>query len=116
MIAISDHFTILNALNFTNRCYFFSFIKRRDMNFLLKLFVLGVSAQLGLTFVSFVPETDVWFLLRTRDRAIGGEEIFTYGGKDKLEGSTFNPSKLTVFQIHGFMEDRTVKQHTQLSM
>lgn len=76
---------------------------------------LLLSYHHGLKAENFVGERDVKFLLRTKGRDFADQEVFQYDKRDEVEKSSFDPSKPTIFVIHGFLEGPEVKHHIMLS-
>lgn len=63
----------------------------------------------------FVPERDVYFLLRVRNRSFDDDEVFNFESRENIKSSVFDTTKLTSFQIHGYMGNRNMKIQLMLS-
>ncbi|KAG5672356.1 hypothetical protein PVAND_002489 [Polypedilum vanderplanki] len=82
------------------------------MKCLFKILVLTI---IGFSF-GWVPENDVFFVLRNKKSEFGKEQVFTYETREKLiESKEFDPSKPVIFHVHGFNENRKIKEHKLLS-
>jgi hypothetical protein len=80
--------------------------------FILLIFVCSVKAQVS---PLFVPEKDVFFLLRVKNQSFDDGEAFNYQNRESLKSSEFDASKPTVFQVHGFMGGPKMELQTILS-
>ena len=64
---------------------------------------------------SFNAERDVFFLLRVKNWQERIEERFHLETKSEILQSSYDPSKPTTFQIHGFTENHMMPHHNDLS-
>lgn len=64
---------------------------------------------------SFTAETDVLFFLRIRNRGFDESEEITFSTKEEISNAAFDPKKPIIFQVHGYLEDRHMPHHSQLS-
>lgn len=64
---------------------------------------------------SFYAEKDTLFILRTRGRSFSESDVLTFDGKEEVANTVFDPSKPTVFHVHGFLENQKVEHHIKLS-
>lgn len=64
---------------------------------------------------TFNAERDVVFLLRVKSRDFQDEEVFRYETRDAIRESSFDSTNPTTFLVHGFMEDRQIPHHLELS-
>jgi hypothetical protein len=63
---------------------------------------------------NFDPKSDVYFLLRIRDRPFNNEDSFTLKTTGRIGNSAFNSNKPTTFVIHGYLEDRIAEHQMVL--
>lgn len=85
----------------------------------LKIFLaLGLIVKLTLANIfpsEFDAEKEVKFLLRLKNKSFNDEAVFDYEGRALVGESLFDKSKPTTFLIHGYMENRRLKHHLDLS-
>lgn len=64
--------------------------------------------------LSFTAEEDTKFILRTRGRLFSEADILTFNTKGELANTVFDPSKPTVFHVHGWFENQASEVHLKL--
>lgn len=86
--------------------------------------LLHIVLLIALTFIEnsfgffsrpFNAEKDTLIFLRTRARSFSESEIIKFDDKEELANTIFDPSKPTVFHVHGFLESQKVEHHINLS-
>lgn len=80
-------------------------------------FVVNFLIEFSFCFLSspFYAERDAIFLLRIRNRTFDKSEELTYETKETIESSAFDKEKSVIFHIHGYLENRDIKEHLMLS-
>lgn len=71
------------------------------------------SSSMGGT--EFFPESDIFFLVRSRSQPFNDDGILTLQTKENIAKTSYNTSKPTTFLIHGFVENRRAQLHLLLS-
>lgn len=81
------------------------------------LFVANFLIEFTFCFLSpsFSAESDALFLLRVRNRALEDSEEFTFDTKDRTVNTAFDKSKSIIFQVHGYLENKKIEAHKNLS-
>ena len=63
----------------------------------------------------FNAEKDTLIILRTKGRSFSESEIIKFDEKEEIANTVYDPSKPTVFLVHGFLENQKVEHHINLS-
>jgi hypothetical protein len=80
------------------------------------LFVVNFLIDFSLGFFgSFHAESDAFFLLRIRNRSFNDSESLIFEAKEEIANSAFDKEKSVIFQVHGYLENKDIKQHLALS-
>lgn len=66
-------------------------------------------------FGSFYGERDAIFLLRIRNRSFDESENLIFEDKEEISKSAFDKEKSVIFHVHGYLEDKDIKEHLELS-
>jgi hypothetical protein len=91
--------------------------KRLKMNNLIQIiFIVKLLVNFSFCFVgSFNAESDTVFFLRIKDQSFDKSEKFNFESKEEFAYTAFNKDKPVIFQVHGYLENKDIKQHLDLS-